>query len=102
LRGGREEFPNLSVHQGFDEARAALGRYAPGRQPMWSLPAWTAVGIFWRAGPLTHPTAVDWREVMETVRWAAIQVPECGTCNLLPEWEAALEQHRFPVPDPTK
>jgi hypothetical protein len=102
LTGAREEFPNLSVQQGVDESRAALGRYAPGRAADVVIACLDRRGHFLEGWSLTHPTAVDWREVMETVRWAAIQVPECGTCNLLPEWEVVFEQHSFPVPNPTK
>ena len=38
---------------------------------------------------LTHPEPVDWREVAETVRWVAVQEPECGACEVLPGWDEA-------------
>jgi hypothetical protein len=38
----------------------------------------------WR---LRHPEPVDWREVAETVRWTAVQEPECGACEVLPGWD---------------
>ena len=36
---------------------------------------------------LTHPDGVDWHEVAETVRWVAVQEPECGACEVLPGWD---------------
>lgn len=36
---------------------------------------------------LHHPEPVDWHEIAETVRWVAVQEPECGTCEVLPGYE---------------
>ncbi|MDR5696441.1 MAG: hypothetical protein QN135_01825 [Armatimonadota bacterium] len=42
----------------------------------------------WMAGwTVTHPEAVDWHEVAQTVRWVAIQEPECAACAVEPAWE---------------
>lgn len=38
----------------------------------------------WRIPEGTEP---DWREVAETVRWVAVQEPECGACGVLEGWE---------------
>ena len=36
---------------------------------------------------LRHPDPVDWHEVAETVKWVAVQEPECGACAVLPGWD---------------
>lgn len=36
---------------------------------------------------LAHPDPADWHEVAETVRWVAVQEPECGACEVLPGWD---------------
>jgi hypothetical protein len=41
---------------------------------------------FMEGWSLDHPNPVDWREIAETVRWVAIQEPECGACEVLPGW----------------
>ncbi|HVK02291.1 MAG TPA: hypothetical protein VM490_02355, partial [Armatimonadaceae bacterium] len=45
-------------------------------------------GRFMDGWILRHPEPVDWHEVAETVRWVAIQEPECGNCSVLPAWDA--------------
>lgn len=44
-------------------------------------------GCFMDGWTLVHPDEVDWHEIEETVRWVAIQEPECGTCSIEPAWE---------------
>src|SRR5579875_518686 len=44
-------------------------------------------GCFMDGWTLVHPDQVDWHEIEETVRWVAIQEPECGTCSVDPGWE---------------
>jgi hypothetical protein len=43
-------------------------------------------GRFMEGWSLAHPDSIDWREASETVRWVAIQEPECGACEVLPGW----------------
>jgi len=38
----------------------------------------------WRVPIGTEP---DWHEVAETVRWVAVQEPECGACALAEGWD---------------
>ncbi|CEK17072.1 hypothetical protein CWRG_01712 [Chthonomonas calidirosea] len=44
-------------------------------------------GCFMDGWTLVHPDEVDWQEIEETVRWVAIQEPECGTCYIEPAWQ---------------
>lgn len=44
-------------------------------------------GRFMDGWSLQHPAPVDWHEVAETVRWVAVQEPECGACEVLPGYD---------------
>lgn len=58
----------------------------------WIAHADSAVVVLDRQGsvagrwPVRHPESPDWHEVDETVRWAGVQEPECGTCTAEPAW----------------
>jgi hypothetical protein len=46
-------------------------------------------GRFMEGWSFVHPEPVDWHEVAETVRWVAVQEPECGACEVLPGWDTS-------------
>ena len=76
----------LDARQAYDEAGEVRERYG-------GAGADVAVAVIEHRGRLmdgwrlTHPAPVDWREVAETVRWVAVQEPECGACAVLPGWD---------------
>lgn len=72
---------------GVDPDGAARRQYAGGKEADAVLAILDHRGRFMEGWALTHPEPVDWHEVAETVRWVAIQEPECGACEVLPGWE---------------
>ena len=80
-----EETPFSSdLVQAADSAECVNGVYAPGSSA--AIACIDFRGRFMEGWSLSHPEHADWREVTETVRWMAIQEPECGTCIIAEGW----------------
>ncbi|MCS7172544.1 MAG: hypothetical protein N0A24_03920 [Armatimonadetes bacterium] len=86
LRSGPDPFPHPFLRQLQDPTGATRRAYGGGDSEV-VLACLDARGIYWEGWRLEHPDPVDWREVSETVRWVAIQEPECATCAAEPAWE---------------
>ncbi|MDR7416652.1 MAG: hypothetical protein QN193_08275 [Armatimonadota bacterium] len=89
LHSEPDPFLDLPLSQLRDPAGANRRAYG-GREAEAVLACVDARGIYWEGWWLRHPDPVDWREVEETVRWVAVQEPECATCTVEPAWEQAL------------
>jgi hypothetical protein len=76
---------DLPFCQAYDGGGAVRRRY--GGDAGVALAVIDRRGLYMEGWALRHPEPVDWREVAETVRWTAIQEPECSTCEVLPGWE---------------
>jgi hypothetical protein len=88
LHSEPEMFPDLPFRQARDEGAAVRTRYAAAGAPAdVALAVIEHRGRFMDGWSLAHPAPVDWREVAETVRWVAVQEPECGACAPLPGWD---------------
>ena len=84
-RSGGERFP-VAIPQAADSPESVKVDYAPDSDVI--LACIDFRGRLMDGWSLNHPEDVDWREVTETVRWIAIQEPECGTCVILEGWGA--------------
>ena len=82
-------FENAFFRQAHDEGDAVRQRYAPAGADV-VLALIDHRGRFMDGWSLQHSEPVDWHEVSETVRWVAVQEPECGACEVLPAWDEAL------------
>jgi hypothetical protein len=83
-RSGSGRFP-VEIPQSADSMQSVKGDYAPGSDVV--LACIDFRGRLMDGWSLNHPEGVDWREVTETVRWVAIQEPECGTCVIAEGWD---------------
>ena len=93
VHGELPGFEDAFFRQAHDEGDAVRQRYAPADADV-------VVAVidhrarFMDGWSLQHPEPVDWHEVAETVRWVAVQEPECGACEVLPAWDKALHGDR--------
>jgi hypothetical protein len=86
LRTGAAGF-DTPVPQAVD--RSALGRlHSEGEAIDTVIAALDFRGRLMEGWSLRHPEQVDWKNIVESVKWVAIQEPECGTCVIAPGWEA--------------
>lgn len=92
LHTGDTPFPDAFFRQGHDEGGATLRRYCMDETAEVAIAVIEHRGRLMDGWSLRHPAPVDWHEVAETVRWVAVQEPECGACHVLPEWDEALNQ----------
>ena len=86
LHSDPEPFPQ-SFRQGHDAGGEIRARYARTDEADVVLAVIEHRGRFMDGWSLRHPEPVDWHEVAETVRWVAVQEPECGACAVLPGWD---------------
>jgi hypothetical protein len=76
---------NAPLRQSPDPGGATRDRLG-GSDADAALAAVDSRGVLMEGWSLRHPEPVDWREVAETLRWTALQEPECGACEVLPGW----------------
>lgn len=86
LHSEPEPFQGLPFLQARDPDGATRRRYA-GPEADVVLACLGHGGTFMDGWWLQHPEGVDWQEVRRTVRWVAVQEPECAACSVDPAWE---------------
>lgn len=86
LRQEDAEFSDLPFHQEHDPG-GSVRRAFGGASADAVIACLDFRGLLMDGWALRHPEPVDWHEVAETVRWVAIQEPECGSCVIAPGWD---------------
>lgn|GEM_PF-1958470 len=86
LHAGPKPFLDLPFPQERDPDGATRRRYG-GQEADAVIVCLGHGGTYMEGWRLRHREEVDWHEIGQTVRWVAVQEPECATCSIDPVWE---------------